>query len=92
MNEAFKMMVANTAYALQHGPMAGAQPGGVPPMDYSATTDPGWESCDPMFKKRLITGERAAGPLLMRKRVDGKWIYRRMTVREESDFVSSTAW
>jgi hypothetical protein len=92
MNEAFRMMIANTAYALQHGPMVDIRPNGVPPMDHSVTTDPGWESCDPMFKKRLITGERAAGPLLMRKRVDGKLIYRRMTAGEESDYVASTAW
>ncbi len=50
-----------------------------------------WENCNPIFKKLLVTGEKASGPL-MRKFAAGKWIYRRMTAAEESEYMADTAW
>lgn len=50
-----------------------------------------WESFQAMVKKTLVTGERAHG-LLMRRKVDGVWEYRRPTPAEESDYVSMEGW
>ena len=41
----------------------------------------------------LITHEEVHAPFeLMRRRVDGRWQYRRMTEEEEADYASSRAW
>lgn len=50
-----------------------------------------WEAFIAFTEKTLNTGERHRG-LLMRRKVDGVWEYRRPTATEESDYVSGDAW
>jgi hypothetical protein len=56
---------------------------------FSRNTD--WHAFVAHDVKTLITGERERG-LLMRRKLDGAWEFRRPTPREEEDFVSSDAW
>jgi len=50
-----------------------------------------WEHCYPFFPKTLIDGTRAYG-LLMRRRLNGGWVYRRPTQEEEAEWASRDAW
>ncbi len=54
----------------------------------SKTTD--WEPAVFFRKRRLITGDYAAGCLMMRF-IDGKPIYRAMSAEEEQDFREETS-
>ncbi|MGZ3409636.1 MAG: hypothetical protein ACXWJW_02760 [Xanthobacteraceae bacterium] len=51
-----------------------------------------WRKCEALFfSKLLIDGTSATGPL-MRRKVDGKWQYRKLTPDEESERLADVAW
>jgi len=50
-----------------------------------------WMEVECIFRKTLIDGSRASGPL-MRRKMRGIWQYRKMTGDEEEEFVSRRAW
>jgi hypothetical protein len=50
-----------------------------------------WEQDYYLFRKPLIDGTSAWGPL-MRRKVMGKWQYRKCTEEEEQDYVSREGW
>ena len=47
--------------------------------------------CYTFFRKKLIDGQLARGPL-MRRKVDGRWEYRKMTPEEEAEYMNIEAW
>lgn len=50
-----------------------------------------WEPCSPTFRKvKLIDGTRASHSL-MRRRVNGRWQYRKMTDEEVADSIAASA-
>ena len=51
-----------------------------------------WRRCEPLFfSKRLIDGTWATGPL-MRRKVEGKWQYRKLTPDEEAERLAEVSW
>ena len=52
----------------------------------------GWEFCAPLFPKTLVNGRRAYWEVLKRRRVNGRWQYREMTVAEGAEWQDLAAW
>jgi hypothetical protein len=57
----------------------------------TAVDRPGWDFCNPIFKKKLIDATPANGGL-MRRRIKGQWQYRKMTAEDEAERIRSDAW
>jgi len=53
--------------------------------------DTRWSDCFCIWSKVLIDGTTGVGRL-MRRRVNGQWRYRRMTLDEERQFERDEAW
>jgi hypothetical protein len=53
--------------------------------------DDDWHPHNAITRHTLTNGDKASG-LLMRRKRNGKWEYRRPTPVEESEYVSSEAW
>jgi hypothetical protein len=52
-----------------------------------------WQAIVIISRVKLTTGEYSSPPeLLMRRRENGVWCYRRPTADEEADYVSAEAW
>lgn len=50
-----------------------------------------WRSCFFFLLKTLVNGERACG-VLMRKRENGRWIYRYPTSEEAESYSAAEIW
>lgn len=53
---------------------------------------PEWEAIVPWLPKRLKTGEQVSFELVMRKKIDGQWIYRWPTAEESVEYLRDEAW
>jgi hypothetical protein len=56
--------------------------------------DPTWEFYISYFrKKKLVTGEESKmSELILRRKENGFWVYRRPTHEEERDYTDGDAW
>jgi hypothetical protein len=53
--------------------------------------DEHWREFFALWSRVSITGERISGPI-MRRKIGGRWEYRRMSDDEASDHASDDAW
>lgn len=51
-----------------------------------------WQYYLPIFRAVELPDGSSTRDLVMRRKIDGKWHYRRATAEEEADYVSREAW